>query len=228
MKTRRIFLNPTEPKSMKPTLKLSHLSCCRGPVCLLKDFNLGIEPGAVVRLAGPNGCGKSTLLKTMAGRLLPAQGAVSYRSQNLGGGDFHYLNHKLLMKDNLTVAENIAFWSRIYGTPPLLMRLALEKLGLTSLKDKRAKELSQGQIKRAQLSLLLLRSVPIWLLDEPLNSLDKKYVIRVGEMMHDHVRQSGMVIYASHEAIPGLPETVINLEQYIPNEGLLDAFTHPN
>ena len=67
--------------------------------------------------------------------------------------------------------------------------------------------LSMGQRRRAALGRLLLTRARLWLLDEPLSSLDAEGVQRVGELLRSHTQVGGLAVITTHQALPldGLP-----------------------
>jgi heme exporter protein A len=203
-------MRPTAGVSMN-RIELSNLSCIRGGLTLFAGLSTQIESGQVMRLIGPNGCGKSSLLKTIAGRIPPSQGRVTYGSRPLQAKDFLYLDHKPLMKPMLSVAENLSFWAELYNASSHQSKLAYEALGLDSLAYLPTKVLSAGQKKRLQLALLFLKRAPVWLLDEPLLSLDHTHMSRLGEIIQQHQKNEGLLIYASHDPISGIDECTLSL-----------------
>ncbi len=195
-------------------IELVNLTCVRGGIELFTNLSACVEAGQVMRLTGPNGCGKSSLLKIITGRLEASQGTVHHNGKPLNCQDVMFLDHKPVVKSVLSVQENLEFWARLYDTKSKLP-LAYKAFGLEPLLYTNAGMLSSGQKKRVQLALLLLKSAKLWLLDEPLLSLDSKYVDRLGEIIQSHVGAGGMVIYASHEPVPNISETILDVSAYV-------------
>ena len=86
---------------------------------------------------------------------------------------------------------------------PLLTGLApavLQQLGLTGLMHRPAGQLSQGQKRRtALLHLRLLPFRPVWLLDEPFNSLDREARTTLSTWMNAHRAQGGALLFTNHK-----------------------------
>lgn len=195
-------------------LELNQLTCVRQSINLFSDLTISLDPGQALRLQGPNGSGKSSLLRLITGHLDATKGAVRFAGKEMQSHDFVFLDHKLLLKPFLTVHENLSFWARFFATPEMVVQKGYCDLGLARVLNLPARQISQGQAKRAQLMLLYFKQAPIWLLDEPLNSLDALYTTRLGEIIHQHMLKGGIIIYASHASIPGLPERVLNLPDF--------------
>jgi heme exporter protein A len=111
-------------------LSLSNLAVARGGVTVLQGLTLTVQPGQALILRGPNGSGKTTLLRTLAGLQPPAEGSFELPPDSVA-----YAAHADGLKSTLTVSENLAFWSRIYGGPGI--DHAIRALDLTQLVRRR-------------------------------------------------------------------------------------------
>ncbi|MBP6985384.1 MAG: heme ABC exporter ATP-binding protein CcmA [Alphaproteobacteria bacterium] len=197
-------------------ISLQNLSCHRGGYPILKNICLDIEPGQTLRVIGPNGCGKSTFLKTVVGLLESPGKTIRYGDQRIHNDDFIFLDHLPLMKNNLTTQENLNFWSGIYHSSALDLTNAMQVFGLHTLLHTPFHALSCGQQKRLQLALILLKKSPIWILDEPLAGLDTHYQQRLATMVKTHNDHQGIVLYASHDPIPGIRDCTIEIHPFQP------------
>ena len=203
-------------------LSLSNLAVARGGVTVLRGLTLSVGPGQALILRGPNGSGKTTLLRTLAGLQPPAGGGFDLPPDSVA-----YAAHADGLKSTLTVAENLSFWSRIYGGPGIDQ--ALTALNLTQLTRRRAGELSAGQKRRLGLARLLVTGRPVWLLDEPTGSLDVASVALFADVVRAHLKTGGLAVIATHVDL-GLPEaTVLDLDPHrareIQSTGFDEAFT---
>ena len=167
------------------------LACIRGQTLVFENLSFAVAPGQVVALTGANGSGKTSLLRVMAGLLEPSAGTLGERPP------LHWIGADNALKPELTVKQNLAFFSGGENTIP-----ALEKLGIARLADAPARALSAGQRRRAALARLFLADRPLWLLDEPATGLDDGSAKNLARLVRDHASGGGMAVIATHE--PGM------------------------
>ena len=171
---------------------------------LLTDFNLNIEAGALVEIRGSNGSGKTTLLRHLAGIRRAREGSIVRRDHA-----FVYVGQKPGLNGALTAYENLQWLTqnadqRVSESD---LVLALSELGLSSRRDTPVGELSAGQVRRCGLASLVALKAEIWLLDEPLTSLDESAVIWLKDAISAHRADEGAVIVATHATL-ALPNTL--------------------
>ena len=181
------------------------LAAFRGERLVFRDLDFALEVGGALLLTGPNGAGKSTLLRLLAGLLRPAAGRLDWDGEDaLADLPAHarrvaYLGHQDAVKPGLTAAENLLFAARLSGADA---GDALAAVGLDDLADLPARMLSAGQKRRLALARLHLSRAALWLLDEPTLGLDTSSVERLGGMLGAHREQGGLLIAATHLALP--------------------------
>lgn len=191
--------------SAPPLIAARGLALARGERVVFAGLSLAVPAGGALLLTGPNGAGKSSLLRCLAGLLPPLEGAVLWRGEDAFADRsahalrIRYAGHAEAVKPSLTVAENIAFWARLWGGE---WRAALSAFGLADLADLPARVLSSGQRRRLALARLLLGRAELWLLDEPTVGLDAQAVARLGEVLARHRTAGGAVIAATHLPLP--------------------------
>jgi len=183
------------------TLTVSDLSCARGAHTIFANMSFAIHAGEAVLLRGPNGAGKSTLLRVLAG-MIPAEGDIDLNGCTLAGNrdavqeQIAYAGHLDAIKPQLTIAENLAFWARLFDGDTLMS--AKEKFALTDIWDRPAHACSAGQKRRLGLARLLIATRPLWLLDEPTVSLDTATVTQFVRIVTEHCAAGGMALIATH------------------------------
>ena len=183
---------------MEARLAATDLACRRGERLLFRGLSFVLGEGEALQIVGPNGTGKSSLLRILAGLLRPDAGTVE-RNRPVA-----LLDERLPLDGHLPLGRAFGFWSRIDGggyEPGNLSRL-----GLDTLADVPVRYLSTGQRKRAAILQSNARMAGLWLLDEPLNGLDKEAAADFQQNVADYLAQGGIAVIASHQPfdLPGL------------------------
>lgn len=177
---------------MEPArLSATDLACRRGERLLFRGLSFELGEGEALQVVGPNGTGKSSLIRILAGLLRPYAGSVERNREAA------LLDERLPLDGHLPLGRAFDFWSRIDGGGYEPGNLA--SLGLDTLADVPARFLSTGQRKRAAILVSNARMAGLWLLDEPLNGLDKDAAAAFQQRLQDYVAQGGMAVIASHQ-----------------------------
>ena len=172
-------------------------------------LSLRVENGELLVLLGASGSGKSTVLRMIAGltsvdagRIVLQGTDVTDLSPQQRGTGFVFQNYSIFR--HMTVAENIEFGLRIRGASA--QRRArrrdelLELVGLTGLGQRRAHQLSGGQLQRVALARALAYDPKVLLLDEPFGALDVKIRAQVRHRLRDIQRALGVTaILVTHD-----------------------------
>lgn len=139
----------------------------------LDGVSLSVAPGERIALVGASGAGKSTLLSVIAGDLAPERGQVHAQAHCLLTQRTELFQDSL--RDNLRLADPAANDARLLAAlwaAGLAQDVRAMKGGLDTRLGEGGLGLSGGQSRRLALARLLLRDVPVWLLDEPTEALD--------------------------------------------------------
>jgi heme ABC exporter ATP-binding subunit CcmA len=191
---------------MGPVVHLRSAVCLLGRFPALAGLDLDIEAGQVVLVRGANGAGKSTLLRALAGLLPLADGEAVVLGHDLRRERRQVRRHAALLGhatglyDDLTVAENLRFWTRAAGGSAAAADAAMARLGLDGrLADVPAGRLSAGQRRRTALAGLLARHADLWLLDEPHAGLDADGRDTLDVLVAEAAAAGTTVLLASHE-----------------------------
>lgn len=172
-------------------LSVQGLSVSRGGRAILQDISFDLPAGQALILRGPNGAGKTTLLRTLAGLQPAVSGGIDAPVDGIA-----YAGHSDGLKANLTVTENLQFWSEIFGGGSI--QTAIDSFDLAALTDRAAHSLSAGQKRRLGLARLMVTGRPIWVLDEPTVSLDTASVGLFVKVVQAHLAAGGSAIMATH------------------------------
>ena len=170
------------PESPSHMIEVHELTRKFGSFTAVNRVSFNVGKGEIFGFLGPNGAGKSTTIKMLCGLLLPSNG-----SGTVGGYDIitqseeikktiGYMSQKFSLYDDLTVEENINFFSGIYTVPEnkkeARKQWALEMAGLKDKKGAITKTLPGGFKQRLALGCAILHEPPILFLDEPTSGVD--------------------------------------------------------
>lgn len=178
-----------------PIIEVRDLFFSYGRQRILEAVEFRIEAGEIVAIVGENGAGKTTLLKIIVGLLRPGSGKI------LIHGRIGYCPQECLLFEDLTVAENIQYFSEAYGVKiaPTANRV-LNLLDLRSYNQVLVSRLSAGTRQKLNLSIALLHSPAILVLDEPYSSFDWETYLRFWQLV-DSCRDNQVgILIVSHLA----------------------------
>lgn len=162
-----------------------------------------------MQVQGANGSGKTSLLRTLCGFIMPEAGEIRWRGSDIREleeeycAELVYLGHLNAIKDELNALENLRINAGLAGAVIDDKRAiaALRRMGLRGKELLPVKVLSQGQRRRVALARLLVTEAPLWILDEPLTALDTGAVDLMQELIGEHLSNSGMVIFTTHQPL---------------------------
>lgn len=186
---------------MPLSLSVQNLTAIRGGRVLFRNLSFRVEAGGALAVEGPNGAGKTSLLRILAGFLAPESGAVRFGAVEEGeerGKLAGWLGHQDAVKPQMTVREMLSFIARLYRSSGSIDE-AMEAVALSRLADLPGQYLSAGQKKRVALARLKLCGRPVWLMDEPLASLDAAGKKAAADLIAAHCAGGGIAIIATHE-----------------------------
>ena len=187
-------------------LLANNISFKRNNKIILKNINLSLPPKKIIHVSGKNGIGKTTLLKILTNILEPEIGEIFWNSKNIKKNPFEFYKNTTFIMDqqtsnnNLTVKENIFFWCKLFYSKikPQEIESILEILQLSDYKNNYVNNLSYGEIKKLELSRLIIEQKKLWILDEPYIGLDDKSADLINETIKNHAELGGMIIFTSH------------------------------
>ena len=196
------------------------LSGSRGERQLFSEVSVTVKPGTLLAVVGENGSGKTSFLRMLCGLLSPDKGAILWQGKDirqlkeLYRAQLTYVGHLNGIKDELTPVENLTISACLAGDENSdgIVRKALEAVGLGGPVHRLpTRVLSQGQKRRVALARLWLSTRPLWLLDEPFNSLDSAATSFLTQHLESHLSRGGMAVVATHQEIALSPDSVQHL-----------------
>lgn len=180
---------------MTALLRIEAVTLVRGGRTLFEGLDLALDPGGGLQVSGANGSGKSSLLRLAAGLLRAERGTVAASRAALA-------DDSPALDRELPLARALRFWTALSGRASGL-EAAMAAMGLSALANVPVRFLSSGQLKRATIARAIASGAPLWLLDEPLNALDRDGAERLAEVIDAHREGGGVVLAASHVPLPG-------------------------
>jgi len=197
-------------------LTVENLDCIRQEKLIFSSLSFQLQAGEVLWVKGRNGAGKSSLLRIVAQFLKPAAGRLFWQGHDIAEDpdsylkSFEYIGHQDALKSALSPRENLQFWMRYRGSDGL--NDALAALELDEIADYPVRNLSAGQKKRSNLARLIACPAPLWILDEPISSLDTHHIDLFRNLLKTHIKNGGLALLATHQDLKLGNERVLDLD----------------
>ncbi|HOE00410.1 MAG TPA: ABC transporter ATP-binding protein [Kiritimatiellia bacterium] len=192
----------------KPAVVVHELERRFGRFVAVNKVSFTVNQGEIYGFLGPNGAGKSTTIRMLTGILAPSGG-----SGTVAGFDIRretekiktqigYMSQKFSLYDDLTVEENIDFYSGIYRIPAAKKsarkQWALQMAGLTEHRHSLAAVLSGGWKQRLALGCAVLHEPPILFLDEPTSGVDPASRRQFWNLIYELAGQGVTIFVTTH------------------------------
>ena len=210
---------------------------------LFHNFNLKVEEGKIIALAGESGCGKSTLLNLIYGLLEWEKGEIIFNGKPIlgpkknlvPGEDFMKLvvqNYDLMPYS--TVADNVGKFISNINLDEKKERVdeLLKVVGLLDYRDTLPKYLSGGQQQRVSIARALSVMPKLLLLDEPFSNIDFSRKLELRERLFNYVKEKKIsLIISTHEiqeVMPWLDQLIVLQEgRLIQNDNAESTYKEP-
>jgi ABC-2 type transport system ATP-binding protein len=189
---------------MRELLRIEGISKSFGRHCVLREFDLAIEPGRVYGLLGRNGEGKTTLARILMGVIPADGGSVLYKGRKITfrdsayKRDFGYVPEDPFFYDGMTVQRILDFNARFY--PRWDSRRAAADLERFALDPKaRIRTLSRGMKLKLELAVALAAAPEFLILDDPTSGLDvptRQDFLR--EIIRELAASGTAILFATH------------------------------
>ena len=187
-----------------------------GSTLAVDGVTMTVPDGAFVVLLGPTGAGKTTTLRLISGLERPDRGDITIDGRSVVGEtpaqrDVAMVFQQYSLYPHMTVRENLAFplKSPILKTPQEEIRRKVQEvaevLHIPHKLDNKATALSGGEMQRVSIGRALVRDPSIYLMDEPLSSLDAKLRadLRI-ELKRIQASLGATMLYVTHDQIEAM------------------------
>lgn len=193
-------------------IKIAGLVKSYGNNAVLRGAELHVRPGEFVTLVGPNGAGKTTLLRIIATLLKPTAGQVTIGGwplpknaervrQHIG-----LVSHHALLYGDLTAAENLEFYARLYQLDNREERIAqaLNMVGLAARRRDPVRSFSRGMVQRLTIARATLHEPDVLLFDEPYTGLDQEATLLLDSLLRQEAEKGRTILMITHDLARGL------------------------
>lgn len=176
-----------------------------GKFIAVDSIELKIKEGEIFGILGPNGAGKTTTIRMLCGLLLPTSGEGTVNGFDIMKEpeeikkSIGYVSQKFSLYDDLTLKENLNFYSGIYKVKDFEKKEKIIKaLGLSNYKDKITGELPLGIKQRLALTCAIMHNPKILFLDEPTSGTDPVYRRSFWEIIYELSGKGTTIILTTH------------------------------
>jgi putative spermidine/putrescine transport system ATP-binding protein len=194
---------------MTAFIELRDVAKSFGPLRVVEGLNLDVAKGEFLSLLGPSGSGKTTILMMLAGFEAVTSGRIRLDGQLLNDLPPHRRGMGVVFQNyalfpHMSVAENVAFPLQMRGVARAEIRervnLALARVHLEHLAERRPSQLSGGQQQRVALTRALVFEPKVILMDEPLGALDKQLREAMQLEIRELHRRLGLtIVFVTHD-----------------------------
>jgi len=183
-------------------------------VIAVDNINLKIKDRSFITLLGPSGCGKTTTLRMIAGLEEPTKGEIYFDDELVNDIPTQKRNLAMVFQQPtlfpfMNVMDNITYGLKIRGVPKeergKLAKDAAQILHIERLLDRKPSELSGGERQRVDLCRAIVTRPRVFLLDEPLASLDARLREQLrAEVRKVHKKLEVTTIFVTHDQLEAM------------------------
>ena len=183
-------------------IRIDNLHKAFGSNVVLKGVDLEVGAGKLCAVLGPNGSGKTTMIKSLLGMVVPDEGRIRVRGEDVIGewkyrAAIDYLPQIARFPDNLRVSELLEMVQDLRPGASRDEEL-IERFSLHDHLDARMGKLSGGTRQKVNLVAALMFDSPIVVMDEPTSGLDPVAMIQLKEIMLEERDRGKCVLFSTH------------------------------
>lgn len=189
---------------MNPVIEIQNFSKRFGSVKAVDGVNVTVRRGEIYGFLGLNGAGKTTTIRALLGMIKPTAGNIRVLGQSLGAdvravwARVGHLVESPSAYPELSVRENLHVARRLQGLQnPKAVDEIMARLSIDGYADRKAGNLSLGNLQRLGLARALLHDPELIILDEPANGLDPAGVVEIRELLAALAREQSKTIFMS-------------------------------
>ena len=179
-----------------------------GGFTAVDGVSLEIRRGEVFGFLGPNGAGKTTTIRILCGLLAPTSGRARVNGYDVAAEpervkqSIGYMSQKFSLYDDLTVEENLEFFSMVYGVARDKREerkgYALRMAGLEKERRRMTRELAGGWKQRLALGCAVLHEPRVLFLDEPTSGVDPAARRKFWDLIYEMAESGSTVLVSTH------------------------------
>jgi branched-chain amino acid transport system ATP-binding protein len=207
-------------------LEINHLTKKFGEFQVVRDLSFTLEEGEITSVIGPNGAGKTSFLKLISGELIPTEGEIILKGEDITKCTLSETAKLGISRcfqvpsvfDCISVIDNLKIAGRANkakqaGLDERCENL-LERVGMLSQKDKRTGELDHGGKRVLELCMGFIQDPVLILSDEIIAGLDETSVELIGTLIKEKVKLcTPLIVEHRLEFVFGLSDRVITLHK---------------
>lgn len=170
----------------------------------LAGLNVKVKEGEIFGFLGPSGSGKTTTIKLLTSQLLPSAGSVKVFGKEVYTNKQHIFDQTGILSDNsgiydrLSVWDNLALYTDIYGISEKNIDEILDKVGLAESRKLEARKLSKGMKQRLMLARSVIHKPKLLFLDEPTSALDPGTALEIHKLLRLLNKEGTTIFLTTH------------------------------
>ena len=215
-------------------IRVEHLRKQFADFVAVQDSTFTVQNGEFFVMLGPSGCGKTTTLRMIAGLELPTSGIIKLDGDDVtfkraAERDIAFVFQLFALYPHMNVRKNIAFPLISQGTPRAEVKRRVEEtaklLRIDHILDRPVSGLAGGDRQRVALGRAIVRRPKVFLMDEPLGTLDTEFRdFMVRELRELHNRIGATTVYVTHDQLEAM---AMADKIAVMNRGVIEQFATP-